>query len=137
MFLDQTHPPYTSRLLFYLSSSYPSTFINSISSTVDVPIFQILRTNHNINREALAVLYRDITLVSIDWNQSERTYLSLFRMLQDRPFHHFNLCSPTSMRHYKYIIVFCTKERSQERWCSPKCVGFSKWYRFLWSEESH
>ena len=47
---------------------------------IDAPIFQILRTNHNINREALAVLYRDVPLVSIDWNQSERTYVSLFRM---------------------------------------------------------
>ena len=46
----------------------------------------ILRTCHNINREALAVLYRDITLVSIEWNQSERTYLNLFRMPQEKPF---------------------------------------------------
>ena len=47
----------------------------------------ILRTNRNINREALAILYQDISLVSIEWNQSERTYLSLFRMPQDRPFY--------------------------------------------------
>ena len=55
-------------------------------SIIDVPLFQILRTNDNINQEALAVLYQDVLLVSIDWNQSERTYLSLFRMLQDVPF---------------------------------------------------
>ena len=47
----------------------------------------ILRTNHNINREAMAVLYRDVTLVSIEWNQSERTYLSLFRMPQEKSFY--------------------------------------------------
>ena len=47
----------------------------------------ILRTNHDINREAMAVLYRDVTLVSIEWNQSERTYLSLFRMPQEKSFY--------------------------------------------------
>ena len=47
----------------------------------------ILRTNHNIYREALAILYQGIPLVSIEWNQSERTYLDLFRMPQDRPFY--------------------------------------------------
>ena len=47
----------------------------------------ILRTNHNINREAVAILYRDVPLVSIEWNQSERAYLDLFRMPQDRPFY--------------------------------------------------
>ena len=47
----------------------------------------ILRTNSNINREALAVLYRDVPLVSIEWNQNERAYLSLFKMPQDRPFY--------------------------------------------------
>ena len=47
----------------------------------------ILRTNHNINREALAILYRDVTLVSIEWNQSERSYLDLFRMPQEKSFY--------------------------------------------------
>lgn len=47
----------------------------------------ILRTNHSIHREALAVLYQDISLISIEWNQSERTYLELFRMPQDRPYY--------------------------------------------------
>ena len=82
----------------------------------------ILRTNHNINREALAILYRDVPLVSIEWNQSERTYLDLFRMPQDRPF--CFLSSPTSMWHYKYIIAFCTEEGSRKPWCSPELVSF-------------
>ena len=47
----------------------------------------ILRANRNIHREALGILYRNIPLVSIEWNQTERTYLDLFRMPQDRPFY--------------------------------------------------
>ena len=47
----------------------------------------ILRTNHSMHQEALAILYQDIPLVSIEWNQSERTYLELFRMPQDRPYY--------------------------------------------------
>ena len=39
----------------------------------------ILRTNRNINREAAAVLYRDVVLVAIDWDASERAFLNLYR----------------------------------------------------------
>ena len=35
----------------------------------------IQRTNRNINREASAVLYRDIILVSIEWRTNSRVYL--------------------------------------------------------------
>lgn len=46
----------------------------------------ILRTNRNINREASAVLYRDVVLVSIDWHAAERAYLGLYKGPQDVPF---------------------------------------------------
>ena len=48
---------------------------------------EILRTNRNINREASAVLYRDVILVSLDWHASERAYLSLLKPAQGVPFH--------------------------------------------------
>ena len=47
----------------------------------------ILRTNSSMHQEALAILYQEIPLVSIEWNQSERTYLELFRMPKDRPYY--------------------------------------------------
>lgn len=46
----------------------------------------ILRTNRNINHEASAVLYRDIILVSIDWDSDERAYLGLYRKPEDVAF---------------------------------------------------
>lgn len=46
----------------------------------------ILRANRNISHEASAVLYRDIILVSIDWDSDERAYLGLYRKPQDVAF---------------------------------------------------
>ena len=97
-------------------------------SIIDTAMFQILRTRHIINREALAILYRDVTLVSIEWNQSERTYLNLFRMPQDRPFYHFRLSSPTSMWHYKYNTAFCTEDGRRRK---SKTVVLSRMREFL------
>ena len=47
----------------------------------------ILCVNSTINQEALPVLYCGVILVSIDWDASERAYLSLFRREQDVRFH--------------------------------------------------
>ena len=39
----------------------------------------ILRTNHNINREASAVVYRDILLVLINWNTNSNAYFTFIK----------------------------------------------------------
>lgn len=64
------------------SPQYQYTYILHTAETA------ILRTNRNINREACAVLYRNILLVSIDWNTDDRKYIRLFKMSRDAAFNY-------------------------------------------------
>lgn len=46
----------------------------------------ILRINRNINREASAILYRNVVLISIDWNTNDCAYLKLVKIPQSVTF---------------------------------------------------
>ena len=126
------------RRIFTCQTTWPWSSISTSHETVckgDCCSYTELVLIQNAQCLGEVVVHGSPLLFSIDWNQSERTYLSLFGMLHDVPFYQFYLSSPTSIWHYKYIIAFRIEEGSQERWCSPECVSFSERYRFLLSDK--